>query len=195
MPRALWWGWAIAESRWKRPRPSRAAPRQMPCNDTANPTGTDKTAMDFRRRLPEIRWQSCLSPVLETGSPHLLRKNARLRVILSFRARGSDLRNRAGRGGRVVFTRPKEWQYAASTLFRGALAGGKLSAHRRATPRRPYLQPFRHPARVAPVARPRLAGKHVRPVLRGSAGGGSGPRHLPSPFSPRRLVCTSTNSG
>src|ERR1019366_3922824 len=24
--------------------------------------GTDKTAMDFRRRLPEIRWQSCLSP-------------------------------------------------------------------------------------------------------------------------------------
>jgi hypothetical protein len=25
--------------------------------------GTDKTAMDFRRLLPEIRWQSCLSPV------------------------------------------------------------------------------------------------------------------------------------
>src|ERR1019366_9516868 len=24
--------------------------------------GTDKTAMDFRRLLPEIRWQSCLSP-------------------------------------------------------------------------------------------------------------------------------------
>ena len=24
-------------------------------------TGTDKTAMDFRPRLPEIRWQSCLS--------------------------------------------------------------------------------------------------------------------------------------
>src|ERR1035441_6897315 len=25
--------------------------------------GTDKTAMDFRRPLPEIRWQPCLSPV------------------------------------------------------------------------------------------------------------------------------------
>src|ERR1019366_5096663 len=25
--------------------------------------GTDKTAMNFRRLLPEIRWQSCLSPV------------------------------------------------------------------------------------------------------------------------------------
>ena len=31
------------------------------------PPGTDKTAMDFRRLLPEIRWQSCLSPVLGTG--------------------------------------------------------------------------------------------------------------------------------
>jgi hypothetical protein len=29
--------------------------------------GTDKTAMDFRRLLPEIRWQSCLSPVPGTG--------------------------------------------------------------------------------------------------------------------------------
>ena len=27
------------------------------------PPGIDKTAMDFRRSLPEIRWQSCLSPV------------------------------------------------------------------------------------------------------------------------------------
>jgi L-aspartate oxidase len=26
-------------------------------------TGTDKTAMGFRRPLPETRWQSCLSPV------------------------------------------------------------------------------------------------------------------------------------
>ena len=25
--------------------------------------GTDKTAMNFRRTLPEIRWQPCLSPV------------------------------------------------------------------------------------------------------------------------------------
>ena len=31
--------------------------------------GTDKTAMDFRRPLPEIRWQSRLSPVSGTGSP------------------------------------------------------------------------------------------------------------------------------
>ena len=31
------------------------------------PPGTDKTAMDFRRLLPEIRWQSCLSPVPGTG--------------------------------------------------------------------------------------------------------------------------------
>src|ERR1039458_1009543 len=31
--------------------------------------GTDKTAMDFRRSLPEMRWQSCLSPVPGTGSP------------------------------------------------------------------------------------------------------------------------------
>src|ERR1017187_632820 len=27
-----------------------------------SPPGTDKTAMDFRRLLPEIRWQPCLSP-------------------------------------------------------------------------------------------------------------------------------------
>ena len=33
------------------------------------PPGTDKTAMDFRRLLPEIRWQSCLSPVPGTGFP------------------------------------------------------------------------------------------------------------------------------
>src|ERR1039457_4440972 len=136
--------------------------------------------MDFRRLLPEIRWQSRLSPVPQ--------QNARLRVILSFRARGSDLRNRAGRGGRVVFTRPKEWQYAASTLFRGTLTGGKFSAHRPATPRRPYLQPFREPARVAAVAGPGLAGKHVRPVLRGSAGGGGGPRRLAHLFQRRRWV-------
>src|ERR1035438_6893237 len=31
------------------------------------PPGTDKTAMDFRRLLPEMRWQSCLSPVPGTG--------------------------------------------------------------------------------------------------------------------------------
>jgi len=31
------------------------------------PSGTDKTAMDFRRLLPEIRWRSCLSPNLGTG--------------------------------------------------------------------------------------------------------------------------------
>jgi hypothetical protein len=29
--------------------------------------GTDKTAMNFRRRLPEIRWQSCLSPIASPG--------------------------------------------------------------------------------------------------------------------------------
>src|ERR1017187_2216596 len=33
------------------------------------PPGTDETAMDFRRLLPEIRWQSRLSPVSGTGSP------------------------------------------------------------------------------------------------------------------------------
>jgi hypothetical protein len=33
------------------------------------PPGTDETAMDFRRLLPEIRWQSRLSPVCGTGSP------------------------------------------------------------------------------------------------------------------------------
>src|ERR1019366_8351238 len=31
--------------------------------------GTDETAMDFRRLLPEIRWQSRLSPDSGTGSP------------------------------------------------------------------------------------------------------------------------------
>ena len=31
--------------------------------------GTDKTAMDFRRSLPEIRWQSCLSPVPHPADP------------------------------------------------------------------------------------------------------------------------------
>src|ERR1039457_2824821 len=116
--------------------------------------------MDFRRLLPEIPWQSCLSPVLGTGPP-TVPQNARLRVILSFRARGSDLRNRAGRGGRVVFTRPKESQYAASTLFRRALAGGQLSTHRRATPRGGNLQPFHGAARVAAIAGPGLAGEHV----------------------------------
>ena len=29
--------------------------------------GTDETAMDFRRLLPEIRWQPRLSPVPGTG--------------------------------------------------------------------------------------------------------------------------------
>src|ERR1035441_2488139 len=33
------------------------------------PPGTDETAMDFRRLLPEIRWQSRLSPGSGTGSP------------------------------------------------------------------------------------------------------------------------------
>src|ERR1039457_6205295 len=33
------------------------------------PPGTDETAMDFRRLLPEIRWQSRLSPVPLTGRP------------------------------------------------------------------------------------------------------------------------------
>ena len=33
------------------------------------PPGTDKAAMDFRRLLPEIRWQSRLSPGLGNGIP------------------------------------------------------------------------------------------------------------------------------
>src|ERR1035438_10858132 len=33
------------------------------------PPGTDETAMDFRRLLPEIRWQSRLSPASGIGSP------------------------------------------------------------------------------------------------------------------------------
>src|ERR1035438_1438240 len=33
------------------------------------PPGTDEAAMDFRRLLPEIRWQSRLSPVSRTRSP------------------------------------------------------------------------------------------------------------------------------
>src|ERR1019366_602888 len=35
----------------------------------SQPTGTDKTDMNFRRTLPEIRCQSCLSPVCQTPSP------------------------------------------------------------------------------------------------------------------------------
>ena len=31
---------------------------------------TDKTAMDFRRLLPEIRWQSCLSPGYPVALSH-----------------------------------------------------------------------------------------------------------------------------
>src|ERR1035437_4427981 len=31
------------------------------------PRRSDKTAMNFRRRLPEIRWQSCLSPIASPG--------------------------------------------------------------------------------------------------------------------------------
>jgi putative protease len=38
-------------------------------------TGTDKTAMNFRRALPEIRWQSCLSPV-SRPTLHLLVRTA-----------------------------------------------------------------------------------------------------------------------
>src|ERR1035437_5517219 len=32
-------------------------------SQVAGNPGTDKTAMDFWRTLPEIRWRSCLSPV------------------------------------------------------------------------------------------------------------------------------------
>jgi L-aspartate oxidase len=35
--------------------------------------GTDKTAMGFRRPLPETRWQSCLSPVPGTAAPEIQR--------------------------------------------------------------------------------------------------------------------------
>src|ERR1035438_3515964 len=42
-------------------------------NSAALPPGTDKTAMDFRRTLPEIRWQSCLSPVPGPSAPALRR--------------------------------------------------------------------------------------------------------------------------
>jgi hypothetical protein len=35
----------------------------------SQPTGTDKTDMNFRRTLPEIRCQSCLSPVCRTPRP------------------------------------------------------------------------------------------------------------------------------
>src|ERR1035438_8223291 len=44
------------------------APEQLIAARALCPPGTDKTAMDFRRLLPEIRWQSCLSPVPGTGS-------------------------------------------------------------------------------------------------------------------------------
>src|SRR5664279_5416336 len=40
---------------------------EKPALPGLGPPGTDKTAMDFRRLLPEIRWQSCLSPVPGTG--------------------------------------------------------------------------------------------------------------------------------
>src|ERR1039457_1189043 len=49
------------------------------------PPGTDETAMDFRRLLPEIRWQSRLSPVCGTGSPDWF-------FTLSFRAQLGPLR-------------------------------------------------------------------------------------------------------
>jgi L-aspartate oxidase len=35
--------------------------------------GTDKTAMGFRRPLPETRWQSCLSPVAPTVAAEIQR--------------------------------------------------------------------------------------------------------------------------
>ena len=48
------------------PGPQAAASHAVLWNQGAkHRPGTDKTAMDFRRPLPEIRWQSCLSP----GSP------------------------------------------------------------------------------------------------------------------------------
>ena len=49
-------------------------PLQMEWRNSMNyqctgwPPGTDKTAMNFQRLLPEIRWQSCLSPVLQLPS-------------------------------------------------------------------------------------------------------------------------------
>src|ERR1035441_10260888 len=50
---------------------------------TGQDLGTDKTAMDFRRRLPEIRWQSCLSPGELAGdqyaSPRLSIPRTRMR--------------------------------------------------------------------------------------------------------------------
>src|ERR1035437_1318994 len=39
--------------------------------DSASP-GTDKTDMNFRRSLPEIRWQSCLSPGPGAGCPEVV---------------------------------------------------------------------------------------------------------------------------
>src|ERR1035441_5487125 len=65
MPANPWRVWA---STWMPSRPwwtkSSSAASFAPASQwhKAPPLGTDKTAMDFRRLLPEIRWQSCLSP-------------------------------------------------------------------------------------------------------------------------------------
>ena len=60
--------------------------------------GTDKTAMDFRRLLPEIRWQSCLSPGHASGhaAPALcqtlvLAGDARIELLAPTAERGPGL--------------------------------------------------------------------------------------------------------
>src|ERR1035438_9376459 len=68
------------------------------------PPGTDKTAMDFRRRLPEIRWQSCLSPGPGTGS------------LVSFFDPGQS----TGVPSMSLELKPKKWAGALRTVTLGA---------------------------------------------------------------------------
>src|ERR1039457_4304404 len=48
-------------------RSSRFVNHTASAAQTTSPPRTDKTAMDFRRLLPGIRWQSCLFPVRHSG--------------------------------------------------------------------------------------------------------------------------------
>src|ERR1017187_7820853 len=123
------------------------------------PPGTDKTAMDFRRRLPEIRWQSCLSPGPGTGS------------LVSFFDPGQS----TGVPSMSLELKPKKWAGALRTVTLGAgsrrpltVGGGNglpLHTFEAAFPHRPLL------ALEITDADPVRWGESVRQPWEGGLGG------------------------
>src|ERR1035438_5914033 len=54
-----------------------------PAPSKSSPRGTDETAMDFRRLLPEIRWQSRLSPGSRVVPSLLFAVNGSLGIVVA----------------------------------------------------------------------------------------------------------------